>query len=67
MGERKRLQPWISVEAHAAWFRLAKRHNVNVSALVDAIGRSLDDGTWTIPDEVVNDAQALERENLRRT
>ncbi len=39
---RCQLHCYLSDEAHAGWYRFAERHGTNVSALLEAMGLTLD-------------------------
>lgn len=66
VAERKRLQPRVSDEARRGWQRAVEANATDLSALMEALGRALDDGTFRVPEEVAVMARRIEAERRRR-
>jgi hypothetical protein len=56
----------ISDEAQAGWDRCSKRHGLPPSALLDALGQKIEDGSFSCPPEVVELAHQIEFERRSR-
>lgn len=53
-------------QARAGWDRVATENNVTLTALIEALGRLLEQSSDAMPPEVVNLAQRIDRERRNR-
>lgn len=56
----------LSDEAKAAWERLCISEGVTITALIEALGRDLDEGGWTPSRRVFSEARRIDRARRSR-
>lgn len=61
-----RFQARLSDEAHRGWERVATNHGITYSALLEALGQALDEGTYRIPEVTIEAARAIDVDRRNR-
>jgi hypothetical protein len=56
----------LTDDAAAGWDRLCTRRGVTMTALIEALGRSLNEGEEWVPDDAIRRAREIDRERRSR-